>query len=252
MWRLHFIFAVAAGLAVRAAAAEGPEQVHITLANTEDSVHVTWAQPHLDPSIGLAAKVLCWYGTSPGALDTTVPVKPYTYTDGGYNGTLFTTTFTKLPFSSTVYYRCGSPATGISPLYNMRTKPKTGTEETQRIASFGDAGQIGLFHIMGPGKTFAGVADDVLNRDFQLIINVGDSGYADDYTYLSAPWGNNSWAFDAYFKSMENFTTVVPYMSCPGNHEAQYNFSGYLNRFIHPIVRAAVVLRLLLWLVLMV
>jgi len=40
--------------------------------------------------------------------------------------------------------------------------------------------------------------------------------------------------WDEYLRKVEPFTTLVPYMTVPGNHELAYNFSSFRHRFNNP------------------
>ncbi|CAG10668.1 unnamed protein product [Tetraodon nigroviridis] len=39
---------------------------------------------------------------------------------------------------------------------------------------------------------------------------------------------------DEFMRQIQSIAAYVPYMTCPGNHEAAYNFSNYRNRFSMP------------------
>ena len=51
---------------------------------------------------------------------------------------------------------------------------------------------------------------------FDLLVNVGDTSYADDYEA-----GHNAKIFDAHFNEIEGYAARMPFMACPGNHERQ-------------------------------
>ena len=53
---------------------------------------------------------------------------------------------------------------------------------------------------------------------FDLVVNVGDTSYADDYEA-----GHNAHIFDAHFNEIEGYAARMPFMACPGNHERQCN-----------------------------
>ncbi|KAH0631617.1 hypothetical protein JD844_006038 [Phrynosoma platyrhinos] len=45
---------------------------------------------------------------------------------------------------------------------------------------------------------------------------------------------NNALVGDAFMRKIEPVAALVPYMTCPGNHEEKYNFSNYRARFSMP------------------
>ena len=61
-----------------------------------------------------------------------------------------------------------------------------------------------------------------------LLLHIGDVSYCDDEPLPNAP------VMDAFLERMEDFISRVPYMTSPGNHERQFNFSSYINRFPMP------------------
>ena len=53
---------------------------------------------------------------------------------------------------------------------------------------------------------------DMLGKDaktgnYDLVINVGDTSYADDYEY-----GHNSYVFDEHFRNIEGHAAYIPFM----------------------------------------
>ena len=71
-------------------------------------------------------------------------------------------------------------------------------------------------------------------KAYDLTVNVGDTGYADDYTA-----GHNAKIFDQHFRNIEEHAATSPFMCVAGNHESQYKFAGYRNRLIMPKVSGA-------------
>ena len=52
--------------------------------------------------------------------------------------------------------------------------------------------------------------------EYNLLVNVGDTSYADDYQY-----GHNAYIFDEHFRNVESHAAYMPFMSVPGNHDSQ-------------------------------
>lgn len=53
-------------------------------------------------------------------------------------------------------------------------------------------------------------------------------------TLLSLSYKDNARVADAFMNQIQSIAAYVPYMTCAGNHEWQYNFSNYVNRFSMP------------------
>uniref|UniRef100_H3DJ87 Purple acid phosphatase n=1 Tax=Tetraodon nigroviridis TaxID=99883 RepID=H3DJ87_TETNG len=61
---------------------------------------------------------------------------------------------------------------------------------------------------------------------YDVILHIGDFAY--DMHEDNARIG------DEFMRQIQSIAAYVPYMTCPGNHEAAYNFSNYRNRFSMP------------------
>ncbi|KAH8056752.1 acid phosphatase [Aureococcus anophagefferens] len=49
-------------------------------------------------------------------------------------------------------------------------------------------------------------------------------------TRAASASGNNSWVFDEHFRNIQGHVSTMPFMTVPGNHEAQYDYAPYVNR----------------------
>jgi len=195
------------------------EQTHIALTRNRGEMLATWVVLGAPASIGdLDAQVL--YGeddlnlTSSSALAV-----DHSYTDGGFNGTIFEATMTGLKDGCKYFYQTTAHGAS-SPTFHFTYKVD---HESIRFLSYGDMG------IKNSHGTYRMTNEDARSGDYDLLINVGDTSYADDYKK-----DHNAFAFDAHFRNIEPHASAMPFMAVPGNHEKQYNFAGYLNRLRMP------------------
>ena len=125
-----------------------------------------------------------------------------------------------------VYYRCGSPVE-YSATFNF-TIQATNVTSISSVTSPQDAPWIGVICDMGmehSGNTVSSIAKAVKTGEVQMVVHGGDISYANDYD----PSSNNAYVWQKYFDIVSAFSAHVPYMTCPGNHEAQFDFAAYLN-----------------------
>ncbi|XP_050395810.1 acid phosphatase type 7 [Patella vulgata] len=216
----------------------GPVQgIHLSLTGLKQTV-VTWLNP--TPYKSGNFQPTCNFGESALVLNYTTGGEAYTYPDGMFQMTL---NKVRLNFSAfvgnTVYYKCGDIRFGYSPIYNF-TMQKKYTEKrllyklrNESPPYFGvidssDAfvAVIGDHGVTRGEDTANNIADHVKNDNLQLIVHAGDISYADKF---GGETHNNSYIWVSYMNLLQPATAYVPYMTTPGNHERQYNFSAYLN-----------------------
>lgn len=187
------------------------QQLHLALTGNPHEMKAMWAT---NSSI---TESICEYGFSTGNYSQRVSGKTYTYTDGGFDGLVHLSVMNNLNLGTTYYYRCGSPANWTHE-YSFRTQ--SGNADTKTVV-----GMIGDEGIHLSGWTMELMNQDAENRLYDLVINIGDISYADDY---STP---NSWVVEEYLNRVEPLTATAPMMTSPGNHEHQFQYAVYLNRF---------------------
>jgi len=115
------------------------------------------------------------------------------------------------------FYHVGSPL-GWSSLYFFKTMPK-GESWSPRLAMFGD---MGARHSLSLPR----LQEDTQEGMYDAIIHAGDFAY-----------DLNSWhgdIGDMFMRQIQAIAAYVPYMTCPGNHDYQHNFSHYKTRFTMP------------------
>ena len=211
-----------------------PEQVHLTPGATFEAVTAQWVLQTRDPK--LLKGCLCLYGPAgaPAGARRQAPAAPGTYSDDGFAGTILTAELGGLAAGATYSYTCGCTDGGaFSPARNFTAGHRGDFDVAGRavkVLCWGDMGAVGQgVAIFGRDSKWVvqGLTRDAA-RGYELAINVGDSGYADDYQHP------NAWVTDKWFNDMEGVMARVPTAFVPGNHEAQYNFAPYRQRMKMP------------------
>ena len=135
------------------------------------------------------------------------------FVDGGAEGRsqyIHKVILTALKPATFYLYRVGS-SQGWSNLFFTRTLP-AGTDWAPIIALYGDMGNENAVSLPFLQR-------DVSEGAYDLVIHVGDMAY--DMAEENGGRG------DDFMKQIEPIGSIVPYMTCPGNHEQHYNFSNY-------------------------
>lgn len=188
-----------------------PQEIRINYANTDDlsSIRVSWVTLNVstEPTVRYIA----------GNVTKVVPAEWWTYTAGGWRGTIYSAVMGNLPRDSSVCYQVGSGGQGMSSWITFRTLPlDIGTAKRPlRVAQIADMGY-------GPNSdyTVKRLTELATSGALDLIIHPGDVSYADgDETH-----------WDVYFTKVQPIVSVVPYMLSPGNHELWWNFTAYRSR----------------------
>uniref|UniRef100_A0A2A4JZY1 Purple acid phosphatase n=1 Tax=Heliothis virescens TaxID=7102 RepID=A0A2A4JZY1_HELVI len=100
--------------------------------------------------------------------------------------------------------------------FSFRTFPEDGPV---RAAIYGDLGNANA-------QSLPYLQDETERNHFDLILHVGDFAYNLEYS--------NALVGDEFMRQIQPIAAIVPYMTCPGNHEHAYNFSNYASRFSMP------------------
>lgn len=190
-----------------------PRHTHLALGEQPNILVVTWSTKHKTPN----------------------PVVILTKPEGNevqYNGTsslfvdegklkasqwIHRVEVTGLLGNTTYKYIVGSNL-GWSVIFYTTTIPD-GNKWPLRVALYGDLGNDNAMSLpFIQRETEEGYYDG--------IIHVGDFAY--DLQSDNAKTG------DLFMEQIEPIASMVPYMTCPGNHENYYNFSNYKARFNMP------------------
>lgn len=189
-----------------------PRHVHLALGKTSDSIIATWSTIDQTPE-----SVVLLYEDH-HELEFVGTAKEFV--DGGekhLSQWIHKVVMTKLRANHTYTYRVGS-SLGWSDVLEMKTIP-VGISWSPRIALFGDMGNENA------------VSLPFLQREvgeglYDAVIHVGDMAY--DMAEENGVRG------DIFMEQIEPIASMLPYMTCPGNHEWHYNFSNYKARFNMP------------------
>nr|XP_056703625.1 acid phosphatase type 7 [Euleptes europaea] len=191
-----------------------PEQVHLSYPGDPASMTVTWT------TFGQADS-LVEFGPDPGtAFTRRARGRATKFVDGGkLHRTMYIhrVTLNDLLPGHRYAYRCGSPK-GWSRAFRFQAV-LNGSDWSPRFAVFGDMGEENP-------QSLPRLLHDTEIGLFDMILHVGDFAYNLDT--------NNARVGDAFMRKIEPVAAVLPYMTCPGNHESKYNFSNYRARFTMP------------------
>lgn len=229
------------------------------------SIRLTWLNPVQFQAGNFTFKPSCRYGTSAASLVHYSPGFAYSYEAGMFSWTLNTAVLDLSLLAtvySRVYYMCGDPGYGWSMTYHFTYQPPTvvnaqlsevpadrlhsdhGTlpsrVRNQGVVQMAQDSEgvpvrasqprmIVLIADMGvthAEDTMEGIQHYVTSNTAQMIFHAGDISYADNF---SKEKHNNSYIWVEYMNELRNISPWVPYMTCPGNHEAQFDFAAYLN-----------------------
>lgn len=220
-----------------------PEQIHLSFADSTrgfEALRVTWTTQNVVPGSSVQ-----WWTTSSGGPDdaddsqiitktassnsstVVVPAQSRTYTDGGWVGMIYSAVMETLPLNSSFTYRVGSSATSWSNNFTVRTAPKNVGQPGGRPLRVAQVADMGT-NEPNMGSPSNGTIDHLTllaqSGEVDFILHVGDISYAD----------GNQHRWDRFMRVLEPVAAYVPYMTAPGNHECQFNFASYRNRFWMP------------------
>ena len=183
------------------AVSDGPSGVHVAFGSDPAStLRVGW-------SGGPATEALVRYGR-PGDLDTTVQANARTVP--GEDALAYSATLAGLASDTTYVYEAEMDGTAVGP-FSIRTAPEE--NESFRVTAVGDHG------IADPENPFQRADTDdpieVIDRaqaqEPAFHLAVGDISYAN---------GKPS-TWELYFEEFEEFYATTPFLTVPGNHEAE-------------------------------
>lgn len=183
-----------------------PTQVHIAYAGATpgSGMAVSWV------TAGPTATTTVRYGASPSGLTTNVTGT----TALDYESWVHHVVLGGLTPATTYYYTAGDAAGGWSSVTSFKTAPAAGAEFPAAVAVFGDMGIWGYSN-----ATFADLARLGGAVDFMYL--VGDGSYADD-DFLHDPISPQYAAtWDGWFTELQPYAATTPFMTLPGNHEAE-------------------------------
>ncbi|CAF0749803.1 unnamed protein product [Rotaria sordida] len=201
-----------------------PQQVHLSLLadGTWSTVVVVWIikggkDEQQPPSF-------VRYGNASGRYSFQQVAKNRTYDVGigGWKGTIYEAWMTSLDQCQTYYYKVGNSKAWSNEISFKTDCPAV---TTHTFAVMGDMGTV----IPAGYLVAKQIKEDHQVTPFSAVVHVGDISYAgtgskDEIAEIWDIWGTQ----------VEPISSIVPYMTNVGNHEAYYNFTVYRNRFRMP------------------
>jgi len=189
-----------------------PRHVHLAIGDKEDTFSVSWSTINkTDESIVIVyneGEELRFTGLST------------LFVDGGPKKAsqwIHKVTVYGLESNRSYRYVVGS-SDGWSDVLIMQTLP-SGRNWSPMFAMFGDMGNDNAVSLPYLQR-------EVGEGVYDAIIHVGDMAY--DMAELDGLRG------DIFMEQIEPISSMIPYMTCPGNHEWHYNFTNYKARFNMP------------------
>uniref|UniRef100_A0A3Q2ZCJ5 Purple acid phosphatase n=1 Tax=Kryptolebias marmoratus TaxID=37003 RepID=A0A3Q2ZCJ5_KRYMA len=188
-----------------------PEQVHLSYAGVPNSMVVTWTTFKKTQS-------RVEYGLLGGRLfEMNAKGDATLFVDSGAEKRkmfIHRVTLTGLKPAATYVYHCGGDD-GWSDRF-LFTALNDSLGFSPRFAFYGDLGNENP-------QSLARLQKETQLGMYDVILHIGNL-YVDD----------NARVGDEFMRQIQSIAAYVPYMTCPGNHEAAYNFSNYRNRFSMP------------------
>lgn len=220
-----------------------PSQVHIALAGKSkngisNTMAISWS------TINDTLHHLVKYGTEPG---------DYTLVTNGYSKQYYKTYHHHAVLSPSLkpntryYYIVGDENDGFSTEFTF-ISPNTQPDPNESF-QFLVYGDLGVWY---SEDTMSYIKKEVNTGEIDLIVHAGDVGYADDAFLHKGCMIKSCYesTWDKYMDLVEEWTSKIPYMTAPGNHEADChdadclhspikqqklsNFSAYNTRFRMP------------------
>jgi hypothetical protein len=201
-----------------------PQQVHLSLLADGNcsTVIVIWIVKGSEKERQLPSFVQ--YGDVSGSYIYEKAAKNRTYDVGigGWKGTIYEAWMTDLDECQTYYYKVGNSKAWSNEI-SFKTDCPNVTKRT--FAVMGDMGTV----IPAGYLVTKQIKEDHQVTPFSAVVHVGDISYAgtgstDEIAEIWDIWG----------AQVEPISSIVPYMTNVGNHEAYYNYTVYRNRFRMP------------------
>ena len=211
---------VAAVLPASLAQSTTPEQIHLSLGQSQNDWWCSWVTFDSTPAAYIA------YGTDPSQLEQMAKATNTLFVDEGkaqMKRWMHEAEMPSLQPATTYYYTIytnSSSTVPASALFNFSTIASTAGYTTPlRIAMYGDYGLLNdRSHDRLQTESLAGKLD--------LIVHAGDFAYN-----LNDEDGTRG---DKFMNAQQSFLSHTPMQVCAGNHEDAYNFSHYRARFHMP------------------
>lgn len=223
----------------QASLVDTPAQIHISQGDRDgEAIVVSWVTSKVTSGIVIVNRV--GYPNDTQVFDQSEPAQSYTYP---YNPTASYTSplihfvnVTGLLPTVLYEYQCGDAQGGFSEKHIMLPWGSSPQSQPFTLLLVGDLGQTEDSKKTRDQMMKSGVAN-------APVILVGDLSYADSEGYPGVPFypcDQKRW--DSWGEMMQPLLSTNVLMTCPGNHEKEYNglvktqekFQAYLNRFRMP------------------
>ena len=162
-----------------------------------------------------------------------------TYIAGGWDGVIYNCTLLGLETSTTYKYVIQSNSsshipkiehffvTDVTPSSNP-LQPRTLQNNSTPYIPGVSAAAVAYFGDIGTTENSVETAESLitlaLNSTIQLVVEGGDLSYAD----------GDQTTWDDFMRQNQPYSSTIPVMSAPGNHENYYLFSAYNHRYFMP------------------
>ncbi|KAK6182161.1 hypothetical protein SNE40_009905 [Patella caerulea] len=188
-----------------------PQQIHVALGETIDKISITWStRNQTDTSVvlfGVKDLTNSTQGTSKIFVDVTksnVQYLHYVLLSGLIPGQKYN-------------YVCGTKG-ALSDTFTFTTL-KEGSNWSPRFVLYGDLG-------FKNAQSVPRLDNDIQKGLYDVALHIGDFAY--DMESANGTMGDN------FFNIIQPVAANLPYMTCPGNHEGNHNFTQYKNRLFMP------------------
>ena len=199
-----------------------PEQIHLALGKTPDTMAVQWATTDQYCTEGS----LVQYGLSQSVLTTQVEGSCYKFSlPAMFKQSNHVAYMTGLKASTKYFYRVGGAINGDwSDVYFFQSAPDANTVLTspQKFMIFGDLAATSS----GPDNTTTITAyaiADIKQEKFDMIYQLGDFAYNFD--------SKGGLTGRQFMNEIQDMAAYVPFMVNHGNHESAFRFAHYTEFF---------------------
>ncbi|XP_035679023.1 acid phosphatase type 7-like isoform X1 [Branchiostoma floridae] len=190
-----------------------PEQIHISWGNASSQMVVMWSTK----SHGTGR---VQYGIAPGNYSQEVAAVYNNFWYGNNEGLqhIYRAVLTGLLPGRSYSYKvlCDED---VSPGF-LFTAKRDDLDWSPELLVYGDMGRV------GGAPSLARLKHEAETGKYAAVLHVGDFAY--DLHTEGGKYG------DDFMNRIQDIATKLPYMTCPGNHEIEFDFNPYLTRFSMP------------------